>query len=441
MSTAGSGPAVTFSGIGSGIDTASIVAAMMKIERMPIDRINAEKTLLTRKQGVVQELNGLLGKLRDAAAALYAPTALQGKTATSADPTIVGAVAQASAPAGTYNVTVTSLAQAHTMATGAAPPLVAGQSLDITVGTSAVSVAVQAGDTLQTFVDRINGTANVGVSASVVNNKLVLISSTAGSAGAITLGGSAAGSLGFATTQAGSDAAATINGLSVTSAGNTINGAINGVSLTLSKIGTTTVTVGPDTAGAQKQVQAFVDAYNALIQNVGKTTRYDAATKQAGTLQGDQSIVALGSQLRGIAGGAVAGMSGAYNSLAQIGITGSRDGTLTLDAAAFQKALAADPQAVRDVFGRSAGGATLGAGDGVARQIQGFANTFSSDILSARLTGYTASLGRMDDKIAGLENLMTLKEQRLRAQFAAMEKAVTDLRSQGQELVARLGQA
>ena len=79
-STSGTaGPALSFSGLGSGIDTASIVAALMKLERAPIDRINADKKELTQKQGVVQEINGLLGKLRDASSAMYAPGALAGR--------------------------------------------------------------------------------------------------------------------------------------------------------------------------------------------------------------------------------------------------------------------------------------------------------------------------------------------------------------------------
>jgi flagellar hook-associated protein 2 len=436
MST--SGPAVSFSGLGSGIDTASIISALMSLERMPIDRIEAEKTRVKARQGVVQEINGLLGKLRDAAAAMYAPDALSGKTAKSADDTVATAGVEASAAKGTYNVTVTSLAQAHTTASTAGPPLVAGESLDITVGGDTVTVAVESGDTLQDFADRINGTADVGASASVVNDKLVLISKTSGTGGAITLGGSAAAGFGFATTQSGLDAAATINGLAVTSSGNTIENAINGVSLTLSKVGSTTITVGDDTAAAQKQAQAFVDAYNALISNINAATRYDAATKTAGTLQGDQTITSLGAQLRGIAGSAVSGLGGAYDSLAQIGIKGSREGTLTLDAAAFQAALAADPDAVREVFGRDDDDGVVGATDGIARQLKSFAATFSTDILSARLTGYTTSLGRLDDKIADLEVIMDLKEQRLRAQFTAMEKAVAQFQSQGQDLAARL---
>jgi flagellar hook-associated protein 2 len=273
----------------------------------------------------------------------------------------------------------------------------------------------------------------------VINDRLVLIARESGAAGAVTVGGSAAAGFGFATTQAGQDAAATVNGLSVTSTGNVIEGAINGVSLSLSKVGSTTVTVGADPAASMKTAQAFVDAYNAVVSNVRKATAYDAATKTAGTLQGDSSMSSLAGQLRGIAGAAVPGLGGAYDSLAQIGITSSRDGTLTLDANAFTAALKADPTAVAAVFGRDDGDGVNGPADGVARQIQAFASSFSSDILSARLTGFTSSLQRLDDKISGLEAMMELKEKRLRAQWTAMETAVSQFQSQGADLAARLG--
>ncbi|MGD9570729.1 MAG: flagellar filament capping protein FliD [Thermoleophilia bacterium] len=431
-------PAITFSGLGSGIDTASIIQALMKIERMPIDRIEADKDRIKQKQGVVQEINGLLGKLKDAAAAMYAPNALQDKTASAADPTVLTASVGPQAAAGTYNVVVSALAQAHTMASGTSPALTAGQALDITVGGETASVTVNTGETLQSFADRINGTDDVGVSASVINDRLVLIAKDSGAAGSITVGGSAAAGFGFTTTQTGQDAAATVNGLPVTSSGNAIEGAINGVSLSLSKVGSTTVTVGADTAASVKTAQAFVDAYNAVISNVKKTTAYDAATKTAGTLQGDSSISSLGGQLRGILGSAVQGLGGAYDSLAQIGITAARDGTLTLDQAAFTNALKADPNAVAEVFGREDGTDGIGAGDGIARQIQAFANSFSSDILSARLTGYTSSLQRLDEKISGLEAIMDLKEKRLRQQWTAMETAVSQFQSQGADLASRL---
>ncbi len=434
MSTsATSSPAITFSGIGSGIDTASIVEALMRIERQPIDRITTQKSAITAKQGVVQEINGLLTALRDASAKMYSLNAFQAKTASSADPSVVTASAGASAPTGTYNVVVSALAQAHTAASAAGPALVDGTSLDITVGGQTTGVAVQAGDTLQSLADRINGTTGVGASASVVNDRLVLIARESGAAGSMTFGGSAAAGLGLATTQIGQDAAATINGLPVTSAGNVIAGAIAGVDLTLGKVGSTTVTVGSDTASALDDARGFVAAYNALMRNVKLATSYDVATKTAGTLQGDQTMAALAGQLRGIAGGSVPGQ-GAYDSLSQIGISSARDGTLTLDEGAFTAALAADPTTVARLFGADDGVAGVGTGDGIARQIQAFANTFSTETLAARLTGFTASLSRLDDRITSLEALMDMREARLKAQFTAMNTAVAQFQAQGNDL-------
>ena len=211
------------------------------------------------------------------------------------------------------------------------------------------------------------------------------------------------------------------------------------MSLSLSKVGSTTITVGADNAGTLKTAQAFVDAYNALMKNVKLATSYDAATGTAGTLQGDQTMSALAGQLRNIAGSAVTSLSGTpYDSLAQIGITSARDGTLTLDQAAFTKALTADPDAVRNVFGKDDGVTGTGPADGIARQLQGFSNSFSTDILSARLTGFTTQLGRMNDKIASLEVIMDMKEQTLRAQFQAMDAAVAKFKAQGTDLASQL---
>jgi flagellar hook-associated protein 2 len=175
-----------------------------------------------------------------------------------------------------------------------------------------------------------------------------------------------------------------------------------------------------------------------VVSNIKRATAYDAATQTAGTLQGDQTMSSLMGQLRGIAGSAVLGMTGEHDSLAQIGITGSRVGTLTLDQAKFTAAITADPAAVQNVFGRDDGVTGSGPADGIARQIQAFANSFSTDIISARLTGYTNSAKRMDDRIASLEAIMDLKEQTLKAQFAAMEKAVSQFQSQGANLASQI---
>ncbi|HMM47999.1 MAG TPA: flagellar filament capping protein FliD [Miltoncostaeaceae bacterium] len=432
-------PSISFSGLGSGVDTASIIEKLMKLERQPITRLESQKKQIETRRGVVQELNGLLGKLRDAAAKLHSPTAFRGTAATSADPSVAKATTGASAPAGTYNITVNALAQAHTMASGTAPPLVAGQALDITVDGTTSSVTIDAGDTLASLAAKINADDAGGASASVVNDRLVLISRTTGSAGGISVGGDAAAGFGFTTTKAAQDASATINGLTVTSAGNSIAGAIADTTITLGKVGTTTLTVGLDTEGAVKDVKAFVDAYNGLMSNVRRSTAYDPVTKNAGALQGDQAINQIGYQLRSVAGSAVSGLGSGLDSLAQIGITAARDGTLSLDEAVLTQALTNDAAGVRSVFGRDDGVAGIGSGDGIARQIGELAKSLADDVLGSRLNGFGASLKRLDDRIAANEQRLELREKTLRAQWAAMDKAVSALQSQGNQLFARLG--
>lgn len=421
---------ISFSGLSSGIDTNSMVTALMNYERLPITRLETQVKTVNKEKSVVQELSGLISTLRDKAAALYGATALQGKTATSADEKVVKASAGAGAAAGTYNVTVTSLAQTHTMASGASPALAAGTGLDITVGSSTKSVAVEAGDTLQTLADRINGTSDVGVSASVINDKLVLISGTGGTGGTMTVGGTAAASLGMTTSQAAADAQAVVNGVAVTASGNKLDGSVSGLTLDLTGTGTTTVTVGTDTSSITDQVKGFVTAYNAAITNMRNATMYDAATKTAGTLQGDTTFTSFAGQLRGIAGAAVSGMGGAYNSLAQIGITSSRSGELSLDEGKLKAALAADPGSVKRVFGFDDGTAGVQGSDGIARQIQNLANDFVTNSLTDRISGYGERTKRMTDKIAQLEDVMTVREDRLKKQFQAMESAIAKFKSQ-----------
>lgn len=428
---------VTFSGLGSGIDTNSIVTALMKLERAPIERIEADKKKLQSREGVVKEINNLLTALRDKARTMFDAGALRGSTATSSAPAVAGASADGTAVAGAYNVVVSALASAHTMATGANPALTPGATLDITVGGTSTPFTVEAGDDLSKFADRINASETADVSASVVSGKLVLIAKESGTAGAMTLGGTLAAA--FGETQPAVDASATVNGVAVTSSGNTIAGAVRGVTLNLNALGSTTVAVAADTAAAEAQVKGFVDTYNKLVQNLGNATRYDAATKTAGTLQGDQTFSALASQLRGIAGSAVTSLSGTpYDSLSQIGITAGRDGTLAFNTTEFRKALTADPNAVRAVFGKDDGVAAVDRADGIARQLATFAEGFSNDVISARLKGFTASATRLNEKVRDLEELMVVKEARMRQQFQAMEKAVSQFQQQGQDLAARL---
>ncbi|MCU0309291.1 MAG: flagellar filament capping protein FliD [Thermoleophilia bacterium] len=453
-----SGPAITFSGLGSGVDTASIVSKLMQLERQPITKLQSSKTKLQAEQSIVQGVNARIQALRDRAADLLSSGAFGLRAASTTAATVATATASAGAARGSFDVNVTALAKAHTMASGGTDTALGatglpadGDTLTVTVGTTTKTVTFSGADTLQKVVEQINAQAGEVVGASAVtvrdgtgtaHEKLMLVSDTTGAGGTMTVGGTAAGGFALADTQAGADAQLTVNSVPVSAAGNTVADAVSGVTLALTGVGATTITVGTDGTGIQQKVQAFVDAYNAVVDEVGSRTKYDAATKTAGALQGETWLTGFMGQMRTLAGSAVGSLQAAsekYDSLAQIGITSDRGGRLTLDATKFQAALTADPGRVADVFAKEDALAPKDLQDGVAVRIKDLANAFSTDVIAKRLTGYTDRLSRMDKKIADLEQVMVLRESRLKQQFAAMEKAVAQFQTQGQWLSQQLG--
>ncbi|MGS0758007.1 flagellar filament capping protein FliD, partial [Roseateles sp. GG27B] len=100
-------------------------------------------------------------------------------------------------------------------------------------------------------------------------------------------------------TQAAGNANAMIDGLAIVSESNTLDGAVNGLTISLNKTTTSAVNlnVAADTTGIKKAVTDFATAYNSLSTLLRDQTKYDSATKTAGTLQGDSAAVGLQSQL------------------------------------------------------------------------------------------------------------------------------------------------
>ncbi|MCK7510350.1 MAG: flagellar filament capping protein FliD [Desulfobacterales bacterium] len=224
--------------------------------------------------------------------------------------------------------------------------------------------------------------AKIGVQASIVNDgggyRLVLGSTATGSANSLkitaadgdgnhtdlaglsllahdpTLATAGSGK-NMIQTMAGLDARAIIDGLTVTSASNTLKEAIPGVTLDLkgTDSAATTLSVAQDNGAISNGVQSFVKAFNELASTVKSLTSYNAETKQAGALQGDFSVRSIFGQLRGELNKIVSGASPQLDSLADLGITTERDGTLKLDTSKLQKAIAADPQGVAGLFARA----------------------------------------------------------------------------------------
>jgi flagellar hook-associated protein 2 len=152
-----------------------------------------------------------------------------------------------------------------------------------------------------------------------------------------------------------------VTGPTLYSNSNTIANAQPGVNLTLSAIGTTSVTVAQDTTTAVNNVQTFVTQFNQLVDLIDKDTAYDATNKTGAVLNGDSGVQALEGQLRMLVSSAAPGLGGQYTSLANLGIStgkvGAAVGTtnhLSLDTDKLTAALKDNPSAVMAVFGGNA---------------------------------------------------------------------------------------
>ncbi|MBK7543548.1 MAG: flagellar filament capping protein FliD [Candidatus Competibacteraceae bacterium] len=396
---------ITASGMGSGMDINGLVTQLMAAERQPAtQRLDRKEAALQTKISAIGNFKSALSTFRSALSGLKDANTFQATAkAAVANDKLFTASASTGAPAGSYSVKVDQLAQAQRLATSADQRF---KSLTDEVGTGTLTFQfgsyggteasptftanpeqsvktiniTAANNTLSGLAKAIND-AKIGVQASIVNDgggyRLVLGSTNTGAANSLKItaadgDGNNADVAGLSLlaydptqsvgsgknmiqTLAGQDARAVIDGLAVTSASNTLKEAIPGVTVDLKSTDSaaTTLAVSQDNSAISGGVQSFVKAFNELANTVKALTSYNAETKQAGALQGDFSVRSIFGQLRGELGKMVSGASPQLDSLADLGITTERDGTLKLDSGKLQKAVAVDPQGVAGLFARA----------------------------------------------------------------------------------------
>jgi flagellar hook-associated protein 2 len=360
--------AISSTGVGSGLDVKSIVTQLVAIEKQPLQPLQAKATVFQTQLSLYGKIKSLASALGDAAALLAGASGWNAQKASSSNAAAVSVTADASAVAAALSVSVGQLARAQSSASvGVAAGVAVGAtgSLNIEMGSwsnaavpvftpagsSIPPISIAAGDTVSAIAGKINA-ANAGVTATVLrdgaNERLVIRSATTGEAAGFRLNTPAdAGlaALGFTNPsdvgpapgaifvgQTALNAKVTINGVAVVSATNTMTNAIPGVTLQLSQVTTAPVeiTVANDADAVKKNIQGFVDAYNALNQTLADATKYTAATKTGGPLQGDATTMALQNTLRAILGSSSAGST--FSRLSEVGIERQTDGSLKVNA-------------------------------------------------------------------------------------------------------------
>ena len=307
----------------------------------------------------------------------------------------------------------------------------AGDAMTVTVGTKPFSVQY-GGMTLSQLSSAINSNSNnTGVTASIIKDdagyRLSLTSNQTGSANAISLSYSGSDPFAMTTlnvlppntsafTPANLDASVTLDGqYKVTSSSNTLSETIQGVSLTLQKPGTVTVTVGQSSSTVQTSVQNLVSAYNALMATVQQAG--------AGALQTDTgAIYNLESQMRAALSTAGTIPNSGFSNVFQVGIsTNSKDGSLSLNSDILTGAIAQDYQGVANLF--------TDPSKGIAVQLKNLANNFLSTDgpIASKIQGLTNQVSQNQSQQKSLQTQLTSVQDRLTAQYQALDTLVAKL--------------
>lgn len=334
-------------------------------------------------------------------------------------------------------------------------------------GTSRKKITLSATDTLQGMVDKINASggsvkaAIVQTGSGVTPYQLSLFSGTTGREGRFVVDASGL-DLGLKTLDAGENARVFYGGSDVakavllTSSSNTLDNVVSGVKIDLKGTSTSVVNVSVqrDSAGLEKSLSDMADAFNAVVSGINAQSGYDSDSKKAGPLLGDATALSIRSQMFGLIQSAPQGVSGKYQSLAQIGFKIGTGGTVTFDKDAFRAAMSEDPASVkallsaREVDASAANQEVNGQSNitvkntsgkltftqlGLAGKLEEFAKSMLDSVsgtLTLRKKTLDDQVTAQNTRMAAIDKQLAAKRTVLQAQFLRMEQAIGSLQQQ-----------
>ncbi|RLK51020.1 flagellar hook-associated protein 2 [Alkalispirillum mobile] len=468
-------------GVGSGLDIRDLVDQLVAAEREPgqqrIDRqesrLEAQVSGLGKLQGAVSDFGSALGNVSG-------ESDFRSVEAASNNESAVTVSANRDAPPGSYDVNVTQLAQAQRIATNsdlfedvedfsAGTTSLGTGTFTITLGEGDDAVTEtfrleEGADTLQDVRSAINNESEF-LRASVVDDgegpRLVFTSREPGQANAVTAievdadddegdallerlafdaaslddpdeDGVRAGD-NFSQLREAQNAELFVDGLRITRPTNEISGVIDGVTLTLNAVDQARVNVTQEPGAAESAVRDFVEAYNSLQRTLGDLNAFDPESGEAGELKGDSTLRSVQSRMRQLISEPVPGAEGAVRTLADLGITTQRDGTLEINDSRLEDALNENRLDVVRLFTDSENGITARLQDAVDEF------TGRDSVINNRTESLQDRLAALAPQQERLDMRMDRLEARLIRQFSAMDSMIAQMNQTSEFLDNQLG--
>ncbi len=451
---------IQFGGLATGMDTNAIIDKLMNIERLPVARLETDKTWLNNRLSAFTELDTKLNSFLGSIKTLGDPDTLQKRSAQLSSKDYLTASVSSDALAGTsYQIEVQSLAQVQKSVSQTGVNSKTSNSFD----TGSISIMVDGtvhsiditsdNNSLEGIMQAIND-ADIGVKAGIINDgstdpyRLVLTgqkvatdfslddSGLNSGTGTDTLGiFEGPGGTTNPPTQDASRAHLFIDGIEIYGDSNTLTEAIPGVTLDLVKaeVGqTTNLSVSLDKGAIKSTISSFAKGYNDVISFI--TGQSVIEGEGGGILNGDSGINSIKRHLQDMLTSPY-NNSGVFSSLSQLGFETQKDGTLTINDDVLSAAVDNNLDSVVTLLSGENGE------DGLATQFQDYLESMTSSstgMLQGRRTSITSNVKRIDNRIETMGMRLEQREKTMRAQFSAMESLVSGMNAQSSYLTQQM---
>jgi flagellar hook-associated protein 2 len=350
-------------------------------------------------------------------------------------------IANTSGSAANFSITSAN----YTGTSWASPDIPTGDTLGansftLTSGATTTTISTTTGETYATLASSINA-MGLGVTATAgsdANGTSLSIASTDGTT-PFTI---SEPSFGFTQSTTGANASLTVDGVPITSASNTVAGAINGVSLSLSGAAPgvpVNLAVASNAAEISTAVTQFVTDYNTALGLVNSQFTMASGSTTEGALSSDPTIVNLQSTLEGalnFVATPATGTTTSVSTLSDLGISAGANGTLSIDSATLNSALANNSSDVQNFFE----GTAL---NGFANSVNNALNSFTepaNGAFTVDLSGISATNADLTTQISNFEtNYIANQQTVLTAMYSAAEVALQQLPAEMAQIQAELG--
>jgi len=430
----------------------------------PQQQIDREGQLAKATQAGLEKLRSALSSFNTAVSGLAGATGGLKKNTATLTGTGATASASASAQPGAYSFFVEQLASTHQVAYADLPavPVALGGPLVVQrADGSSFNVNLLAADqdgdgnlSATEIARAINQSpGNEGkVTAQVANtasgSQLILSSGQSGADGAITLDASGlpASALKTALGGAPTELAAARNavfwlgdqgsGLRVEQGSNSYTG-IAGVDVSFTKAQTAgeapiQLDVAADKTGTEESVRKFVNAYNALQNELNSLTKTSEDAASRGAFSTDAGVRNLRNRLNDLIRQDFGGLR-----ISDLGISSDRQGQLTLDTTRLNKTLAANPEALDTVFGSSALGKRSGVFGAVADHLDSWTKS-GTGLLARRLDNVQVQQKGLTQRQERLDETFNVNYERYLLQFSQLQTVLGQM-NQTSGLFSQLG--